>query len=139
VAQVATIIRFKDLLVNTKAEPPCEIFYGITKDTVPNASLVMGYTRSGPGMQNQRHYHPHSAAGQCKIKGNDKMVCGPDHDKTEVDFNEGNFNFIPRGEIHGAIGTGEANELVFCYPGVNSLADAGIVYMEPEWPKEDDA
>jgi len=73
---MATIIRFKDLLANTNAEPPCEIFYGITKDTVPNASLVMGYTRSGPDMQNQRHYHPHSGAGQCKIKGNDTMLCG---------------------------------------------------------------
>ena len=55
---MATIVRFKDLLANTDAEPPCEIFYGITRKTVPNASLVMGYTRSGPNMRNQRHYHP---------------------------------------------------------------------------------
>ncbi len=130
---MATIVRFKDLLVNTDAEPPCEIFYGITKHTVPNASLVMGYTRSGPGMQNQRHYHPYAGAGQFKIKGNDILFSGPDHDKTEIKFRAGSFNFIPQGEIHGAIGTGESNELVFCYPGVGSLEEAGIVYMEPRW------
>ena len=130
---MATIIRFKDLLANTNAEPPCEIFYGITKETVPNASLVMGYTRSGPNMQNQRHYHPHSGAGQCKLKGNDTLFSGPDHEKVETDFRAGDFNYIPPGEIHGAIGTGESNELVFCYPGVTSLAEAGIVYMEPRW------
>ncbi|MDP6260047.1 MAG: hypothetical protein QGH63_13260 [Rhodospirillales bacterium] len=45
---MVTIIRFKDLLANTNAAPPCEIFYGITKKTVPNTNLVIGHTRSGP-------------------------------------------------------------------------------------------
>ncbi|MDP7601627.1 MAG: hypothetical protein QF605_09580 [Rhodospirillales bacterium] len=47
---MVTIIRFKDLLANTNAAPPCEIFYGITKETELNANLVMGHTRSGPDM-----------------------------------------------------------------------------------------
>ena len=130
---MATIVRFKELLANTEVEPPCEIFYGIHKETVPNASLVMGYTRSGPEMRNQRHYHPRSGAGQYKIAGNDKIVCGPDYEQVEIEFNTGDYNYIPPGEIHGAVGTGESNELVFCYPGVTSLEEAGIVYMEPRW------
>ncbi len=128
---MVTIIRFKDLLANTNAEPPCEIFYGITKETVPNANLVMGHTRSGPDMQNQRHYHPRSGAGQCKIKGNDTNLCGPDHDITEVSFGEGNFNYIPPGEIYGTyILLDEPGLLVFCYTDINNVKEVGKVYIE---------
>ncbi|MBT0955968.1 hypothetical protein IV417_01095 [Alphaproteobacteria bacterium KMM 3653] len=130
---MATIVRFADLLVNTLAEPPCEIFYGINAKTVPNASLVMGYTRSGPNMRNQRHFHPNAGAAQYKIKGSDKLFSGPDHDITEVPSRGDGYIYIPKGEIHGAIGMGESIELVFCYPGVASLEEAGIVYMEPRW------
>lgn len=130
---MATIVRFADVQANTNAEPPCEIFYGISKDTVPNTTIVMGYTRSGPGMRNQRHYHPNAGAGQYKIKGTDRLFSGPDGDITEVPSRGDGYIFIPKGVIHGAIGTGESVELVFCYPGVGSLAEAGIVYMEPRW------
>jgi len=38
-----------------------------------------------------------------KIEGHDRMLIGPDYDIQEMDFQKGDFIYIPRGEIHGAI------------------------------------
>jgi uncharacterized RmlC-like cupin family protein len=132
---MATITHMKDLMGNTTFEPPCNIFYGICRDTVKNANMVMGYTTSGPDMRNQRHYHINCEVGQYRIKGHDRILIGPDHDQQILDVAPGDFVYIPKGEIHGAVGQGEMCELIFCYAGVNSKEDSGTVFVEPAWEK----
>lgn len=128
---MATIIHLKDLMADKKYEPPCNIFFGICKDTVKDTKLVMGLTRSGPHMRNRRHYHANCDVGQYKIEGHDRLIIGPDTEQQIIDYGPGDFCFIPKGEIHGAMGIGESNELIFCYVGVGSLEEAGTVFIEP--------
>jgi uncharacterized RmlC-like cupin family protein len=130
---MATVIHLKDLTANTTFEPPCNISYGISKETVKNAKMVMGYTTSGPNMRNQRHYHINCDVGQYRIKGHDRLIIGPDHDQQIIDVGPGDFVYIPRGEIHGAIGQGESCELIFCYVGVSSKEESETVFVEPPW------
>jgi uncharacterized RmlC-like cupin family protein len=132
---MATIIHLKDIKANTTYEPPCGIFFGVNDETVKGAKIVMGLTRSNPDVKNQRHYHNNCNTGQYRIKGPVRLLIGPEHETTEQDFIPGDFNFIPKGEIHSAIGCGEATELIFCYAGVGSLKEAGTVFIEPPHQK----
>ena len=134
---MATIMHLDDLLANTDFEPPCSICYGITSETVPGAQLVMGRTTSGPDMRNQRHFHVNCNVGQYRINGHDKVLVGPDQDMEELDVAPGDFAFIAKGEIHGAVGQGEECELIFCYIGVDSKEASGTFFIEP--PHGDDA
>ncbi|MFC1909438.1 cupin domain-containing protein [Chloroflexota bacterium] len=136
---MATIIHLKDLMANTTFEPPCNIFYGICNQTVANPIMVMGLTRSDSDMRNQRHYHINCDAAQYKIKGHDHLVVGPDHERQVLDYCTGDFSFIPKGEIHGATGIGESNELIFCYANVGSKDEAGTVFIEPPWDQTAEA
>ena len=137
---MATVVHLSDLMVNRSYEPPCNIWFGICNDTVPGgASMVMGYTRSASDMKNERHYHANCNVGQYKIKGNDRILAGPDGQIQELEYKQGDFLFIPKGEIHSAEGTGDSNELIFCYIGVGSLAEAGTVFGKTkENPPEKD-
>ncbi len=130
-SEVAKVIHLKNIMANTTYEPPCGIFFGINSETVEDAKIVMGLTRSGPDMRNQRHYHNNCNVGQFKIAGSDKLMCGSFHETEEKDFLPGDFHFIPKGELHSAKGTGESNELIFIYAGVGSLKETGTVFLEP--------
>ena len=134
---MATIIHLDDLLANTDFEPPCSICYGITSETVPGAQLVMGRTTSGPNMRNQRHYHINCNVGQYRIDGHDKILVGTNEDMEELDVAKGDFGFIAKGEIHGAVGQGENCELMFVYIGVDSKEASGTFFIES--PHGDDA
>ncbi len=128
---MASVIHLRDIMANTTYEPPCGIFFGINKETVKGSKIVVGLTRSGPDMRNQRHYHNNCNVGQYKIKGRDRLLCGAFHETEEKDFLPGDFHFIPKGELHSAKGTGESIELIFCYVGVGSLDETGTVFIEP--------
>jgi len=129
---MATVIHLKDLAANTTFEPPCNISYGISRETVKNASMVMGYTTSGAQIRNQRHYHIHCEVGQYRINGRDRMLLGPDHDQERIDVGPGDFVYIPKGEIHGTINLSDQPGLaVFCYVGVGSVEDTQRIYVEP--------
>jgi uncharacterized RmlC-like cupin family protein len=128
---LATVIHQKDIMANATYEPPCGIFFAINKETVKGAKIVVGLTRSGPDIRNQRHYHNNCNVGQFKIKGSDKLMSGAFHETREKDFLPGDFHFIPKGEIHSAIGCGEFTELIFCYAGVSSIKEFGTVSIEP--------
>jgi len=134
---MATIIHLDDLLANTDFEPPCSICYGVTSEIVPGAQLVMGRTTSGPYMRNQRHFHVNCNVGQYRIDGNDKILVGPNEDMEELDIAKGDFGYIAKGEIHGAVGQGENCELIFCYIGVDNKEASGTFFIEP--PHGDDA
>ena len=127
---MATIIHLDDLLANTNFEPPCSISYGVTNETVPGCSLVMGRTTSGGDMRNQRHFHVNCEVGQYRISGTDKVMVGPDQDMEVLEVSPGDFTYIAKGEIHGAVGQGEDCELIFCYIGVSSKEDTGTFFLE---------
>ncbi|MBT3992248.1 MAG: cupin domain-containing protein [Rhodospirillaceae bacterium] len=110
--------------------------FGINDETVENAGMVMGTSIMPPGGRNYRHYHVNGDLSMYKIKGRDKLLIGPDDDLQELDFVEGDFVYIPRGEIHGAYNTlDEPGFLVFCYTGINNVKELQKVYVEE--PPED--
>jgi uncharacterized RmlC-like cupin family protein len=138
---MATVIHLRDLVANTTFEPPCNISYGISRETVKNASMVMGYTTSSPVIRNQRHYHINCDVGQYRITGHDRTLIGPDYDQERIDVEPGDFCYIPKGEIHGTMGqvAGGQKEpiaLIFCYVGVSSKEESGTVFVEPPWDQE---
>jgi len=128
---MATVVHLKDLMANTTFEPPCSIFYGVCNETVGSVNMVMGRTTSGPDMMNQRHYHINCNVGQYRINGHDKILVGPNHAVEELEVAPGDFVYIPKGEIHGAVGTGENCELIFCYAGIGSKEESGTIFIEP--------
>ena len=83
-------------MANTIYEPPCGIFFGINKETVKGAKIVVGLTRSGPDMRNQRHYHNNCNVGQFKIKGSDKLMSGAFHETRKRIFSPGISILFPR-------------------------------------------
>ena len=95
----------------------------------------MGYNMIPPGARNQRHYHVNTAAGQHVVKGRLRMFIGPDHDMKEIDVEEGDFVYVPRGEIHGLMNLSDTEpaELVATYCDVGSVEESGTIYVEPPW------
>jgi uncharacterized RmlC-like cupin family protein len=105
--------------------------FGISDHSVENPEMVMGKSVIPPKGRNYRHYHINGDLAMFKIKGRDKLLIGPDHEIEELDFVEGDFVYIPRGEIHGAYNTlDEPGLLVFCYIGVNNIEELQKIYVE---------
>ena len=127
---MATIIKQADLQRDKEYEPPLTVGFGIDARTVKNPGMVMGYTTGTAGGRNQRHYHSNTAAGIYVLKGRIQMFLGPDHEKQEHILEEGDFIYMPRGEIHGGPNLTDT-AVVFCYPDVSSKEEAGTVYIEP--------
>ncbi len=127
---MATIIKQKDRKLDKVYEPPLVVGFGIDSTTVKNPGMVMGYTTGSAGGRNQRHYHINTAAGIYVVKGRIQMFLGPDHEMKEVILEEGDFVYIPKGEIHGGPNLTDT-AVVFCYSEVSSKEEAGTVYMEP--------
>tara|TARA_B100000315_G_scaffold241582_1_gene262593 strand:- start:6196 stop:6594 length:399 start_codon:yes stop_codon:yes gene_type:complete len=110
--------------------------FGINDETVKDAGMVMGTSIMPPGGRNYRHHHVNGDLAMYKIKGHDKLLIGPDDDLQEMDFKEGDFVYIPRGEIHGAYNTLDTpGFLVFCYTGINNVEELVKVYAE-ELPED---
>jgi quercetin dioxygenase-like cupin family protein len=63
------------------------------------------------------------------------MFLGPDGDMQEVIVEEGDFIFVPKGEIHGLMNLSqtEAAELIATYDQVGTLEESGTVFVEPVW------
>lgn len=132
---MATIIRAKDLKTDSKYEPPFGIAFGINNKTVEDPKMVIGYTVEPPGAHEQRHYHANCDAVNYGIKGCRRLFIGPDHEMQEFIVGPGDFVFVPKGEIHGAMNLSESDtaELVFCYTGVSSKEEARTIFVEPPW------
>jgi quercetin dioxygenase-like cupin family protein len=111
-----------------------KVGFGIDSKSVDGAKMVLGYTTGSAGAVNQRHYHVNTPSGMYMIKGSAKIILGPDHKKEELILEAGDFLYMPKGEIHGAINL-EDVELVFCYPEVSSKEEAKTIYIEPPHDK----
>ena len=130
---MVTVIRAKDVNRDKKFEPPYSIEFGICNDTVHDPKMVLGHTVSPPGARIQRHYHVNCDVGQYRIRGYDRMIVGPDHEKQAIDVGPGDFVFIPRGIIHGGLNLSdtEPGEVIFCYIGVGSIEESKTIKIEP--------
>jgi quercetin dioxygenase-like cupin family protein len=132
---MVTIIKSKKLRIDEDYEPPMKVGFGIDSTSVQNPGMVMGYTTGPVGLRNQRHYHPHTPSGIYVVKGRSKLIVGPDHEKQELIVEAGDFIYVPRGEIHGAVNLEDDTAVVFCYPDVSSKEEAGTIYIEPPHDK----
>jgi len=131
---MVTIIKSKKRRVDVEYEPPMKVGFGIDSTNVQNPGMVMGYTTGPAGSRNQRHYHVNTPSGIFVVKGRSKLIVGPDHEMQEFILEEGDFVYVPRGEIHGAVNL-EDTAVVFCYPDVSSKEEAKTIFIEPPHEK----
>ena len=132
----ARVIRSKNVEVNKKFEPPIIPERGILSTTVGYPiKMTMAHAIIPPGGRNQRHYHGKTDAGQYVLKGRLKMFLGPDGDMQEVIVEEGDFIFVPQGEIHGLMNLSQTEpaELIATYDQVGTLEESGTIFVEPVW------
>jgi quercetin dioxygenase-like cupin family protein len=130
------IIRSKDAEVNKTFEPPIRAGMGILSSTVGEPiKMTMGRAVLPPGGRNQRHYHSKTDAGMYVLKGRFKYFLGPDHEMEEVIAEEGDFVFVPQGEIHGFMNLSdtETAEVISTYDEVGTLEESGTIFVEPVW------
>ena len=108
---------------------------GIDKYSVPHTTMLSGRAYIPPGHKGRRHYHVNFDAGIFVVKGKLREILGPDHDRIEVDVEEGDFIFLPKGEIHGSVNLSETEhaEIVWFKPGITCREDEfeGRVWVEP--------
>ena len=131
---MAVVVRGKDLSGDAKFEPPYRIDFGICRDTVKDAELSVVRTFIPPGGRNQRHYHINSTAAGYVLKGHIRIFYGPDTDLNEVDCEEGDFFYVPKGEIHGQMNLSntEPAELI-AIQNVGSKEETGTIFVERAW------
>jgi uncharacterized RmlC-like cupin family protein len=132
----AKVIRKRDVRLNLKYEPPLAIGEGIHSDTVGMPiKMSMVLATIPPGGRNQRHYHIKTDSGWYVLKGRLKIRFGPDHEMVEIIAEEGDFVFIPQGEIHGFmnLSSTESAQIVASYNSAGTGEEAGTVDIEPVW------
>lgn len=129
------VIRAPEPKKDKKYQPPLTVGWGIDKKTVPGVKNTMAKSIVPPGGRNQRHFHIWTDALWYILKGRLKIFYGPDHELKEAVVEEGDFVYIPHGEIHGFLNLSnkETAELIAVYGGVGSKEEAQIVYIEKPW------
>ena len=130
------VIRAKDVFIDKKFEPPVEPLMGINSKTVGYPiKMTMAKSIVPPGGRNQRHYHVATDAGMYVLKGRFKFFLGPDHEMKEVIGEEGDFVFVPRGEIHGFMNLSQTEPaaVIATYDDVGMLEESQTIFVEPVW------
>jgi putative monooxygenase len=90
-----------------------KVFQLITPETVGSKHLTAGMTIFSPGEASSLHNHPHSEEMNVVIRGSGEVV---DAQGNRRPFREGDFLFIPEGEYHQHVNTGdEPLWLLWCY------------------------
>ena len=130
-----TIIKAKELEDDTDFEPPLVLGRGITESTVKNTRLTLSHNFIPPGGRNQRHYHVKTDAGMFILRGRLRLFFGPDFNMKEAIAEEGDFVFIPQGEIHGLMNLSDTEpaQIGACFGGVGSEDEAETIFVEPPW------
>jgi mannose-6-phosphate isomerase-like protein (cupin superfamily) len=130
-----TVIRPPQVNRDVEYQPPLTVGWGIDKSTVPTVKNTMARSVVPPGGRNQRHFHVWTDALWFILKGSLKIFCGPDHDTKEFVVEEGDFVYIPHGEIHGFMNMSdsEAAELIAVYGEVGHREEAHTTYIEKPW------
>lgn len=134
---MAIVIKLEEMRTLYNFEPPIVAKVGIDNKLGKGATLMLAHPIIPPGGRNQRHYHVNTSAGQFLYKGHLRMFIGPDHEMKEIDVEEGDFVYVPRGEIHGLMNLSDTEpaELIATYCDVGSLEESGTIFVEPEWKK----
>jgi putative monooxygenase len=90
-----------------------KVFQLITPETVGSKHIMAGITIFSPGEASSLHNHPSSEEMDVVIKGSGEVV---DAQGNRRPFKEGDFMFIPEGEFHQHVNTGnEPLWLLWCY------------------------
>jgi uncharacterized RmlC-like cupin family protein len=131
-ARMAKVIRLKDF-DGEIYEPPLRAKRGVTSKTIGSPiKMTMNRVTIPPGGRNKCHYHVKCDAAMHILKGRLKMFFGPPIQQQEAVVEEGDFVFIPQGEIHGLMNLSDAEpaELVSCYCGAGSFEEAQTIFVE---------
>ncbi len=90
-----------------------KVFQLITPETVGSKHIMAGITVFPPGEASSLHNHPSSEEMDVVIKGSGVVI---DDKGNRRPFKEGDYMFIPEGEYHQHINTGdEPLLLLWCY------------------------
>lgn len=90
-----------------------KVFQLITPETVGSKHMMAGITIFSPGEASSLHNHPTSEEMDVVIKGSGVVV---DDKGNKRPFKEGDYMFIPEGEFHQHVNTGdEPLWLLWCY------------------------
>jgi putative monooxygenase len=81
-----------------------KVFQLITPETVGSKHIMAGITIFSPGEASSLHNHPYSEEMDVVIKGSGEVV---DAHGNRRPFKEGDFMFIPEGEYHQHVNTGD--------------------------------
>ena len=129
------VIRGKEVEWEPGQEPPLQNQKGIGLKTVENPRLSMNHTIVPPGGRNQRHYHVTCDSAIYLMKGRLKFFFGPDDEIEEVMAEQGDFIFVPAGEIHGLINISDTEpaELVTTKNGISLVSKNETVFVEARW------
>ena len=127
---MSTIVR--DYQDNTDCAAPAVTRIGISGETVEHPGFVMGNFSIPPKGRTRRHFNVNADLAMYKVKGRGRLLVGPDHQLEEMDFSAEDFAYVHKGEIYCFENTGDESDFViFAYIGVDSLEEAGEVYIEP--------
>ncbi|MED0716877.1 cupin domain-containing protein [Aeribacillus composti] len=98
-----------------------KVFQLITPQTVGSKHIMAGITIFSPGEASSLHNHPESEEMDVVIKGSGEVVDGNGNRRP---FKEGDYMFIPEGEYHQHVNTGnEPLWLLWCYSPQGSLPE----------------
>jgi putative monooxygenase len=90
-----------------------KVFQLITPETVGSKHIMAGITIFAPGEASSLHNHPGSEEMDVVIRGSGEVV---DANGNRRPFKEGDYMFIPEGEYHQHVNTGdEPLWLLWCY------------------------
>jgi len=90
-----------------------KVFQLITPETVGSKHMMAGITIFSPGEASSLHNHPTSEEMDVVIKGSGVVV---DDKGNKRPFKEGDYMYIPEGEFHQHVNTGdEPLWLLWCY------------------------
>ena len=129
---MAVIVDSNSVNKDLKYEPPLIIAWGVDENTCGSKTITMGRTIIPPAGRNQRHYHVCDATFYL-MKGQLRVWVG--EEKKEHLLKEGQFCFVPAGEIHGLLNLSDKDnaELIFTYGNCPSRDAAKTIYVEKSW------
>ncbi len=129
---MAVVVDSNNVRKDLQYEPPLVIAWGVDEHTAGSKTITMGRTIIPPAGRNQRHYHACDATFYM-AKGSITVWVG--EEKAEHVLTQGQFCFVPAGEIHGIMNRSDRDtaELIFTYGNCPSRDAAKTIYVEKAW------
>ena len=122
----------RDYTDNLDCAVPATTRIGISDQIVENPGFVMVNFSIPPKGRTRRHFNVNADLAMYKVRGQGRLLVGPDHQLEEMDFSAEDFAYVHKGEIYCFENVGDESDFViFTYIGVSNIEEAQEVYIEP--------